>query len=135
MSVMAEQNVRVTRIVNQRSEVFSGPVPDPDSLRKYELIQAGFADRLLKLAEEEQQHRQELNRLIIQNEIQIQQKADRNFKLGQWFAILAITQVVVLCGLAFFWGYPSASRDIAVIVIVALASVFLGKGLKSNNPQ
>lgn len=61
-----ERNVRVTRFVNQRSEMFSGPIPDPESLKKYDSIQSGLADRLVKLAEEEQRQRQNLNRLVIE---------------------------------------------------------------------
>lgn len=135
---MAERNIRITRIANQRSELFSGPVPDPESLERYESINPGFADRLIKLAEDEQKSRLELNRLLVENEINNQRKTWENYRKGQLFAIIAVTQVVLLCMLGFYLGHPNSARDTAVIVIVALASVFLGKGLKglrSNNSQ
>ncbi len=67
---MAERNIRITRIANQRSELFSSPVPDPESLERYESINPGF-----------------------------------------------------------YLGQPNAARDIAVIVIVSLAGIFLSKRL------
>jgi hypothetical protein len=39
---------------------------------------------------------------------------------------------VVLCAVALYSGYSTVARDIAVVVIVALASVFMGKGLKER---
>lgn len=127
-----ERNVRVTKFVNQRSEMFSGPIPDPESLKKYDSIQSGLADRLVKLAEEEQRQRQNLNRMVIENEIVNQKEVNNLYGKGQWYALIAITQVLIVCGIAFYLGYPSASRDIAVVVIVALASVFMGKGLQGK---
>lgn len=44
-------NVSVTK-----SAFYSGPVPDPLSLEKYEKIQPGFANRLITMDEKEQQH-------------------------------------------------------------------------------
>jgi uncharacterized membrane protein len=130
---MAERNIRITRIENQRSELFSGPVPDPESLEKYELIHPGFADRLIKLAEEEQKNRLELNRLLVENEIQNQKRSWDNYRLGQLFAIIAVSEVVLLCTVGFFLGYSNSARDIAVIVIVALAGVFLSKWLRNTH--
>jgi uncharacterized membrane protein len=49
-------------------------VPDPESLERYESINPGFADRLIKLAEDEQKSRLELNRLLVENEINNQRK-------------------------------------------------------------
>lgn len=33
-----------------RSEVFSGPIPPPEALARYEEIQSGAADRIIKMA-------------------------------------------------------------------------------------
>jgi uncharacterized membrane protein len=126
---MAERNIRITRIANQRSELFSGPVPDPESLERYESINPGFADRLIKLAEDEQKSRLELNRLLVENELNNQRKSWASYRIGQLFAIIAVTQVVLLCMVGFYLGHPNSARDIAVIVIVSLAGIFLSKRL------
>jgi hypothetical protein len=70
--------------------------------------------------------------MVIENEIVNQKDVNNLYGKGQLYALIAITQVLIICGIAFYLGYPSASRDIAVVVIVALASVFMGKGLKER---
>lgn len=40
-----------------KQESFSGPIPHPDLLQGYENIQAGFAERVFRMAEKEQEHR------------------------------------------------------------------------------
>ena len=39
---------------------FSGPIPPPDLLRKYEEINPGFADRIMRQAEAQTAHRIEI---------------------------------------------------------------------------
>lgn len=51
---------RVTSIVTTAS--FSGPLPPPALLEAYERTQAGLADRIVRMAESEQSHRQGLER-------------------------------------------------------------------------
>ena len=36
-----------------RSEMYSGPIPPPEALARYEEIQPGAADRILKMAEKQ----------------------------------------------------------------------------------
>ena len=48
-------------IERERLTTFSGPLPDPDSFAKYESILPGSAERILKMAENEQNTRHELN--------------------------------------------------------------------------
>ena len=47
------------RIIHaQHSEAFSGPIPPPDLLEKYNNIIPNGADRILAMAEQQQAHRQ-----------------------------------------------------------------------------
>lgn len=48
---------------------FSGPIPPPDHLEKYERIQQGFADRIMKMAENQSAHRQECEKKVIKGGI------------------------------------------------------------------
>lgn len=43
-------------------EIFHGPLPHPDSLKRYEQILPGIAERIVAMAEHEQQARLELMR-------------------------------------------------------------------------
>jgi hypothetical protein len=73
-----------------------------------------------------------LNEKICRGELEIVSQRIRNFKRGQNFAFLSIVLVVALSTVALYLGFSTVARDIAVVVIVALASVFMGKGLQGK---
>jgi len=108
-----------------QEKFFSGPVPDPDSLAKYENINPGFADRLLKMGEKEQQERINTQNKIIDIESELNIRELNNFKRGQIFALLAVLLVVGLCVYVFYLGSSKEGRDIAVTVIASIATVFI----------
>jgi len=45
-----------------RSEKFSGPLPHPDHFKEYEDILPGSADRILKMAEKQQSHNNDMEK-------------------------------------------------------------------------
>jgi uncharacterized membrane protein len=68
------------RIIHaQRAELFSGPIPPPDLLEKYNNIIPGGADRILAMAEQQQSHRQFMERTVIEGDVR---RADRGLILG-----------------------------------------------------
>jgi uncharacterized membrane protein len=44
---------------------FSGPLPHPEDLAKYEQVLPGAADRIIRMAEQQAAHRQNLERAVI----------------------------------------------------------------------
>ena len=50
------QRLQVTETIQQRIE-FSGPIPPPQVLKQYEEIIPGAGERILAMAEKEQDHR------------------------------------------------------------------------------
>lgn len=49
-------------------EMYSGPIPHPDILRKYDDVVPGAADRIINLVEREASHRHECDNLRIKTE-------------------------------------------------------------------
>ena len=43
--------------MTKESLFYTGPLPPPEQLRKYDIIQTGFADRIVTMAENEQKNR------------------------------------------------------------------------------
>ena len=74
------ENEQVKQVIAEvvRSE-FSGPMPPPSILRGYEDILPGSADRILKMAEKQSEHRQAMERKMISAE-------SRDSLLGVLFA-------------------------------------------------
>lgn len=114
---------------------FVGPVPDPDTLAKYEQISPGFAERLICMAEKEQKFRHDTQQCIIQNQHLQHKREIDSFRIGQFLAILSVLLVVSLCFYGFYKGYSSASATIATSVIIGLASVFIWRSNKNPQPK
>lgn len=70
-------------------ETYSGPLPPPDDLKKYNEAAPDAAERIIKMAENEQQHRHDKEKKAID----ISAKFERQ---GQWFGF--IISIVSLIG-------------------------------------
>jgi len=67
---------------------WSGPLPPPAALEQFERASPGAADRILTMAEREEEHRQDLERIMVSSEIR---SRNRGQFLG--FLIAAITLI------------------------------------------
>ncbi|MCE2488443.1 MAG: DUF2335 domain-containing protein [Anaerolineae bacterium] len=67
--VEARPEKQVTTTVTQVETRYSGPIPPPSALAKYEEIMPGSADRILRMAETQAQHRQSLESTVIASDV------------------------------------------------------------------
>ncbi len=104
---------------------YNGPIPSPEALEKYEQVQPGFADRLMRMAEKEQEERIKANHLLIEIEAASQKTDSDIIKRGQLFGLISAISIISLCIFSFYLGYKSEARDIAVWVIASVAAVFV----------
>lgn len=107
------------------AEGYSGPIPPPDILKDYSKVLPGAPDRIIKMAENEADHRHEMDR-----------KEHSERTLGQWFAIiLTLAALLVVC-YAIKNGETIVASILAGTTIIALAVVFItGKFEKSQEPR
>lgn len=49
-----------------------GPIPPPEILKNYDAVKAGFAERIIKMAEEESAHRREIEKLVVESQAEDQ---------------------------------------------------------------
>ncbi|HYF97525.1 MAG TPA: DUF2335 domain-containing protein [Coxiellaceae bacterium] len=106
------QNAIVSHHIQQ---LFSGPIPSPEILAKYENLQAGLAERIIRMAEEQAHHRQILEAKSLQTNIEHVQESDKEARYGQNYAfIVAMTAIVGGLTLAFF------DKQIAATIITSL---------------
>ena len=54
-----------------QKEEFRGPLPHPELLRQYNEVSPGFADKIMHMAMQEQNHRHELESRIVKSEISL----------------------------------------------------------------
>lgn len=121
------------------TSTYSGPVPDPDSLAKYEHIKEGFAERFITMAEKEQSDRNilsslaiENDRIAINNDRDIEMAKIANYGRGQIFAIIAVVCALAFCAYIFRLGYPTQGAAVAGVIVVGIAAAFLTDNFKTN---
>ncbi|SHN91803.1 hypothetical protein BHECKSOX_2224 [Bathymodiolus heckerae thiotrophic gill symbiont] len=106
-------------MVAHQSKHYSGPIPQPSDLQKYEDIKVGFAERILAMAERESTHRQNLDNRIITSE--------RAFNiLGQMTALSIGVLVIALMGYAISQGFAEQVQWIGVS-IASVVGLFIYK--------
>lgn len=115
-----EERRETAEIVGAAVEIsrFSGPLPPPEELAKYEQVLAGSADRIIRMAEQQATHRQSLERAAIGSNAQVQ-------KWGLVCAfIVAMTAIVGGIWLSLK-GMSGAGLTSIIGALAALVGVFV----------
>ncbi len=83
-------------VTHHKVAAFSGPIPPPDVLAKYDELKSGLAERIVKMAEDQGNHRRSLEAKTLDAQIRHTKARDLEAKMGQIFAfILAIFTIIV----------------------------------------
>ena len=107
---------------------FSGPLPRPEDLAKYDQIVPGAAARIIQMAETEMAHRHD-------NENKLSKSVIWTTAMSIIFAFLSVVMLSFLCFYAIYKGYPTVAASIAVGAIAAVAGVFLYKSSKKEKDK
>lgn len=105
-------------LVKRQIVMTSGPIPPPEVLAGYEQILPGAADRLLSMAENQSQHRQELESVGLQAAI-------RHERQGMWIAALLAVFFGILGGSLLFMDKDIVGLAILVPELVGLLALFI----------
>lgn len=100
-----------------QAQHWSGPIPSPDALEKYEKVIPGSANRLLQLAEKEQAHRHSMDRESLSTKAR---DVRRGQYLGAGIGVLAVGGAIGIASVApvvavALVGVPVASIINAII--------------------
>ncbi|MDE5999435.1 MAG: DUF2335 domain-containing protein [Bacteroidaceae bacterium] len=75
-----------------KQEAFSGPIPHPELLQKYDEVKEGFAERIVKMAEIQLQHRVRCEEKIVDESIAESKRAQNYaFYLSILFLVAAVS--------------------------------------------
>ena len=109
------KSVSIT-MIQERSH--SGPLPDAETLIKYNSVIPDGADRIMIMAEKQQAHRMSLESRVIASQ-------SKQSNLGQWFGLI-IGLVGIGCGTFLaYTGETTVGGIIAGGTVVSLVSVFV----------
>ncbi|MFK7642871.1 DUF2335 domain-containing protein [Neisseria oralis] len=108
--ILSDENVQV--MIAQRFH--SGPLPSPSDLAQYNAIISNGADRIMTMAEKEQEARHA-------NRLQIQAFNMR----GQIYGFISVIMILLFAGFLVWRGHPTAAVSLVCGTVVALATVFV----------
>jgi uncharacterized membrane protein len=105
----------LTRVV---SKSHSGPIPSAEELEHLERVTPGLADRVVTMAEKEQNNRHNTTDVLISKEFSLRNK-------GQNLAIMALALLLVTVGYIAYLGDTKSAALLGAGTIVAVVSMFI----------
>lgn len=108
-----------------RQETFSGPLPDPATLREYDELVPGSAKQFIDMAERAIPHHQEMEAEQLRIEAVSNREAWSRSRLG---AILGSVVALAFAGVALgavLAGYPTAGAVLGSVEVAALVAAFM----------
>lgn len=113
---------RHTQRTSVASASFSGPIPPPSLLASYDALQSGLADRIVSMAEKEQNSRHDIDaRQLNLAEVALKARIKLDTR-RQWLSFIV---VFGLFGL-FSWMYATNGKIENLIALGTLFSALLG---------
>lgn len=97
---------------------YSGPIPPAQELANYNNVVPNAAERILQMAEKNQQHQIDIETLALNS-------ARKEARRGQIFAVLITVSAFFSSIAAMIMGFPSVASVIGGITVVSLAIAFI----------
>ena len=115
----------MAQVIAVSHETFSGPMPHPDILRGYKELIPDAPERILQMAEQEQKHRIDIERSMLeQNDKNINAAVKANTR-SQIFAFL-LTLLFIIAGVSLTsTGYMAVGLTIFGTTILGVVTVFI----------
>ena len=101
-----------------RSEEYQGPLPHPDTLRQFNEVLPGLADRIIQQWELQSAHRRGIEQKAIQADI-------TRAYLGLAAGYTVTIAFLIVAAFLVVYGYAWPGTVIGTVDLVALASIFV----------
>lgn len=124
-----------TIIAASHTEILSGPLPHPRLLQEYNNVIHDGAERIMIMAEKQQNSRiegeketREINRHIADEQLKLQRR-------GQLIALIVILIILSLVVLFTFTGHETVTYILLGIGLAGIISAFTGVGVKKKSEK
>ncbi len=114
-----------TRVAYIQAASFKGPLPPPALFERYDAVLPGSAERILRLAEKEQAHRQEWEMTVLRA-----QKSD--VRRGQWMGFALGMTGMIVAAVCALYGLPYVAGASLGTVSVGILTAFLRSRSKDD---
>ncbi len=125
---------RTSIITSSTTVQFSGPMPPPELLERYEQICPGSADRMLGLVEGEAKYRREMESAIVHSEIDRTRKSFAEAKRGQICAVIITLSTLIAGVYAAVTGHEVSGSIIGSAGIGGIVTTFI-LGRAKHKPE
>jgi uncharacterized membrane protein len=112
-----DRNQVAARFASQMITV-SGPLPPANEFEKYEHALPGAADRILKMAEKEIEHRHKEEEKLVNSSIKLGIR-------GQLIALVISILSIALVLISILFSQPLAAIAPSIIALTGLSTIFL----------
>jgi uncharacterized membrane protein len=103
----------------------SGPIPDPETLHRYDQISPGYSNRIITMAEEESAHRRGMERKIVDAQTADIKTQRIEVRWGQISALIVATTGIGCGTYAMTHGAQIAGSVLSGGTLVSLVGAFL----------
>jgi uncharacterized membrane protein len=97
---------------------FSGPLPPPEILARYDQVIPGAAKKIIGMADRQSRHRQSLERLVIESDV-------RRSKTGLRAGLAVCLTGILVGGSLVYLGHDAAGAAITAVPTAGLIGVFV----------
>jgi uncharacterized membrane protein len=113
-----------------------GPLPPPEVLARYDEVSPGLAERIVKMAENQADHRRAMEKRVVVHE------ARRSWG-GLIAGVIVSLAFVVVSGFLIYAGHDVSGTILGTLDLAALVAVFVygraserhGEGADANSPE
>jgi uncharacterized membrane protein len=113
----AGKSTEVLEVIQAYSQ-FSGPLPPPSTLKGYEDILPGCADRIIAMAEAQQRHRFEIEGRVVAGNVSAQSR-------GQHYALIVVLAFALIGGALAYFGKSATGLTTMLAPIGGVAGLFI----------
>ncbi|MBI3941216.1 MAG: DUF2335 domain-containing protein [Acidobacteria bacterium] len=117
---MSKKDKRLVSLTHTQQLTFSGPLPPPSMLLKYNEVFPGCGERIVAMAESQSNHRQDIEKSVVKSNI-------RNESRGQLFAFLLALAAIIGGFFLVAIGKDVAGLSIIITDAAVLAGTFIYK--------
>lgn len=107
---------------------YSGPLPPPDALIKYNEASPGAADRIIAMAEKEMAHRHKNEEKIIAERIRLSY-------VSIIMSFISVILLAVLVGYGLYLGADGVAVGAAIGAIASVAGLFIYAKVKQTKDE
>jgi len=121
-----ETDNKVEAYSESHSSIWSGPLPPPQVLKDYNSIVPNAADRIIKMAEKQEDHRIAIESIVVDSNV-------RNEKFGVISGLVIGLSGLTCATICALYGHDWVAAVIGGSTLVSLVSVFvIGKSKREK---